>query len=155
MIYVVIRLKGMNHVKQDLDRTMKLLRLNKKHHCVLIQPTGPNVGMINKLKYCVTWGEIDDETLATLIRKRGRISGDKRFTEEYSKQNTGKTIEHIAKELNELKLKIKEIPGLKPVFRLRPPSHGFKEKSNAAEFSMGGSLGYRGKEINELLKRMI
>ena len=155
MIYAVIRLKGMIHVKKDLDRTMKLLRLQKKHHCVLIQPTAPNVGMINKIKYCVTWGEISDEILTTLLRKRGRISGNKRFTDEYSKQNTGKTIEHLAKELNELKLSLKEIPGLKPVFRLRPPTHGFENKGINAEFAMGGVTGYRGKEINELLKRMI
>jgi large subunit ribosomal protein L30 len=155
MIYAVIRLKGMIHVKKELVRTMKLLRLQKKHHCVLIQPTAPNVGMINKVKYCVTWGEISDEILTHLLRKRGRISGNKRFTDEYSKQNTGKTIEHLAKELNELKLSIKEIPGLKPVFRLRPPSHGFESKGINAEFAMGGITGYRGKEINELLKRMI
>jgi len=155
MIYAVIRLKGMTHVKRELATTMKLMRLNKKHHCILVQPTGPNVGMINKIKYCVTWGEIDETTLVTLLRKRGRISGNKRFTEEYSKQNTGKTIEHLAKELHELKLNIKEIPGLKPVFRLRPPSHGFEQKGTSFEFSMGGCLGYRGKEINELLKRMI
>lgn len=144
----------MNHVTNDLRKTMKLLRLNKKHHCVLIQPTGPNVGMINKLKNCVTWGEIDETTLAALLHKRGRVTGDQRFTDEYSKQNTGKTIEQIAKELIELKLSIKEIPGLKPVFRLRPPSHGFAGKGLLHEFSMGGNAGYRGKEINEILKRM-
>lgn len=155
MIYAVIRLKGMIHVKKDLERTMKLLRLNKKHHCILVQPTAPNMGMINKLKNCVTWGEIDETTLASLLHKRGRVSGNKRFTEEYSKENTKKSIEQIAKELSELKIKIKEIPGLKPVFRLRPPSKGFEEKGLLHEFSMGGSAGYRGKEINEILKRMI
>ncbi|MDD5181559.1 MAG: 50S ribosomal protein L30 [Candidatus Nanoarchaeia archaeon] len=155
MIFAVIRLKGMIHVRKGVFKTMKMLRLNRKHHCILVPANSPNVGMITKIKNCVTWGEIDHETLALLLKKRGRMSGNQRFTEEYLKQSSGKTIEQVSKEIVELKLKIKDVPGLKPVFRLRPPSHGFETKGMSAEFSMGGSFGYRGKEINELLKRMI
>jgi large subunit ribosomal protein L30 len=154
-MYAVIRLKGMVNIKAPVAKTMKMLRLNKKHHCILLQPTKQNIGMINRAKNCLTWGEINEEELTKLLRKRGRIPGNKRFTEEYSEEKAKKTIKDIAKELSEAKLKINDIPGLKPVFRLRPPKKGLEVKGMKKEFSMGGSFGYRGKEINSLLKRMI
>jgi len=40
------------------------------------------------------------------------------------------------------------------VFRLRPPKKGFKGKVKRS-FAAGGEAGYRGEEINELLKRMV
>ena len=42
--------------------------------------------------------------------------------------------------------------GLKPLFRLNPPSKGFKATRLGYP---KGDLGYRGGKINELLKRMI
>ncbi|HNR25150.1 MAG TPA: 50S ribosomal protein L30, partial [Methanobacteriaceae archaeon] len=43
--------------------------------------------------------------------------------------------------------------GLKPVFRLHPPRKGYKDIKKA--FNEGGTLGYRGEDINHLLKRMV
>ncbi len=44
---------------------------------------------------------------------------------------------------------------LKKHFRLHPPKGGFERKGTKAGYSTGGALGYRGKEINELLQKMI
>ena len=49
--------------------------------------------------------------------------------------------------LDQLKAKVGSVVNLKP------PKGGFK--SIKRPFQDGGSLGYRGKEINELIKRMI
>lgn len=43
----------------------------------------------------------------------------------------------------------------KKFFRLSPPRKGFGRKGIKTPFTMGGALGYRGKEINDLIKRMI
>ena len=51
------------------------------------------------------------------------------------------------------KIKYREIPEIKPVFRLNPPKKGFKGVKKS--FTNRGSLGYRGKEINKLIERMI
>ena len=42
---------------------------------------------------------------------------------------------------------------IKPVFRLTPPSKGFK-KSIKQQYP-NGEIGYRGEKINELILRMI
>ncbi len=43
---------------------------------------------------------------------------------------------------------------LKP-FRLCPPNGGFERKGIKFSFSIGGALGYRGKKINDLIKKMM
>jgi large subunit ribosomal protein L30 len=49
-------------------------------------------------------------------------------------------------------VKIKDIPNLKPVFRLHPPRKGHKGIKQS--FKTGGELGYHGEAINELIKKM-
>ena len=47
-----------------------------------------------------------------------------------------------------------KLPNVQPVFKLRPPSKGFKGKTKKG-FSAGGEAGYLGEKINELIKRMV
>jgi large subunit ribosomal protein L30 len=144
----VIRIRGRVGVRKEIEDTLKMLRLHRKHHCVLLNPTDSFKGMLQKVKDYVTWGEISDEVLKKLIEKRGRKPGDKRLTKEEAEKvfNELKNFDgHPAKKLMEL--------GVKPVFRLSPPSKGFR-KSIKLHYPKG-ELGYRGEAINELLERMI
>ena len=52
-------------------------------------------------------------------------------------------------------LQEKRKPGKKGSFRLNPPKGGFEPKGTKKSFKEGGALGYRGKAINDLIKRMI
>ncbi len=149
----VVRIKGRVGVNRDIEKTLHLLRLRKKHACVILPNSEEVVGMLNKVQHYVTWGEINEETLIELLKKRGRIAGNKRLTDEYLKDKVGKDIAGVAKEILAGNLKLKDIPGVKPFFRLKPPTKGFRDLKKP--FSMGGDYGYRGEHINELLKRMI
>ena len=141
-MYAVIRLRGLVKVKKDVRDTLKMLRLNRKMHCVLLKEDDVVKGMLQKVKDRTTWGEIDDNILRFLIEKRGRKSGNKRLTKEEA--------ENV---FNKIKENQKVTDGIKPVFRLSPPSKGFKK--SVKQHYPKGELGYRGKEINKLLKRMI
>jgi len=46
------------------------------------------------------------------------------------------------------------LPNMKPVFRLHPPSKGFKGKVKRS-YASGGVAGYRAETINDLLRQMI
>ncbi len=50
-----------------------------------------------------------------------------------------------------------KLPDGKPkkFFRLNPPRGGFERKGVKKGFGQGGALGYRGAEINSLIKRMV
>jgi len=141
-MYAVIRIRGSVGLRKDIKDTFLMLRLHRKMHCVILKETESIKGMLKKVRSWITWGEIDDNILKYLIEKRGRKPGNKRLKKE---------------EIKEIFNKIKEngkIPKeIKPVFRLTPPSKGFKK--SIKQHYPKGELGYRGKEINELLKRMI
>jgi len=141
-MYAIIRLRGLVNVRHDLKDTLLMLRLNRKMHCVVLKDTESVRGMLQKAKDWITWGDISDDVLKLLVDKRGRKPGDLRLTKDEA--------ENIIKSLKETG-KIPE--GIKPVFRLTPPSKGFKH--SIKQQYPKGELGYRGEKINELLKRMI
>ncbi len=149
----VIRIRGRVGVPPDVKKTLELLRLHKKFHAVIIDDRPSYLGMLRKVQDYVTWGEIDAETLALLLRRRGRLRGNKKLTDEYVQKYGYSSIEEFAKAVIECKAKITDIPNLKPVFRLHPPSGGFKG-STKLHYKAGGELGYRGPAINELIRRM-
>ncbi len=159
-LYAIIRIRGRVDVPPDIEHTLKLLRLHKKFHMVIYPSTLPGIkGMLQKVKDWVTWGEIDYDTLVEVLRKRGRLVGNKPLTDDIvdkylEKQGIKGGIPALAKALIEGKVMLHKLEFIKPVFRLHPPRGGFK-KSTKRPYGDGGELGYRGKAINDLIKRML
>lgn len=147
----VVRLRGTIDVHRKIKETLRLLRLHRRYHCVIVPDTPSYRGMLQVVKDYVAFGEINAETLAMLLRNRGKLEGGVLLTDEYVQQKTQyKSIEEFAKAVCEGKAKIKDIPGLKPVFRLHPPRKGLK---NIKWHYPRGELG-KNARINELLYRM-
>jgi large subunit ribosomal protein L30 len=111
-------------------------------------------GMLNKVQAYITFGEIDSETLESLLQKRGRIAGNKKLDQTFLKEKKVKDLKQLANDLIEGKTKLKFL-GIKPVFRLRPPKKGYERAGIKKGYSVGGALGYRASDINKLVKRMI
>ncbi|MCK4634963.1 MAG: 50S ribosomal protein L30 [Candidatus Aenigmarchaeota archaeon] len=143
----VIRIRGTVGIRRSIKDTFKMLHLEKKNTCIVISEAPQYLGMIKKVKDFVTWGDISEETLIELVKKRARTKENGRLTEDFLKKNK---IENIAKKI--LEGKIKEID-IKPYFRLSPPSKGFK--GSIKQHYPKGVLGNRKEEINQLLKRMM
>jgi len=150
----VLRVRGTVGVDFRGEDNMKMMRLNKPNHEVVVDNRPSYLGMFQRAKECLTWGEINRDSMIKLLRKRGRLSGNKRLTDEYLRDNTRfSSIDEFVDEFMSFKAELSDIPNLKPVFRLRPPKKGFGGIKRS--FSEGGALGYRGEEINSLLSRMI
>ena len=82
------------------------------------------------------------------------LVGDKQITEDYIKSATSyNTFEKLSQAILDNKFKYKDIPDIKPLFRLSPPKKGYEGIKRS--FKNSGALGYRGKEINKLIGRMI
>tara|TARA_Y100000034_G_scaffold131715_1_gene193070 strand:+ start:1718 stop:2188 length:471 start_codon:yes stop_codon:yes gene_type:complete len=151
----VIRIRGSMGVRKEIKDTMSMLRLNNKNHCVVISNKPNQIGMLRKVKDYVTWGEIDKKTFKELLLKRGRIVGKKSLTEDYLKEKTKLSADDFVNEFFNFKKEVKDIIGVKPFFRLKPPIKGFERKGVKTPFSMGGALGYRKESINNLIIRML
>ena len=154
MAYAVIRVRGQPDVNYDIEYTMKLLGINKVNHCAVIPENDVTKGMLQKIKDYTTYGEIDEATLAQLIRVRGRLEGEKMITDEYLAENSDfKSAEELAKAIIENDYKMKDLEKGKPIFRLHPPVKGYE--GNKRSYKNGGALGYRGEAINALIARML
>lgn len=137
-LYAVIRVRGSVNVPGEVRDTLKMLRLGRVNHCVLVPKKPDYEGMLRKAAHFVTWGEVSREVLEMLVSKRGRLAGGRRLPPGDAKKLAGGSDAGDS--------------GLKPVFRLSPPSRGYR--SVRSSFPRG-DLGYRGERINDLLKRMI
>ncbi len=153
-LLAVIRIRGMVGAHREVRETMAYLRLHRNNHMTLVPSTPSYVGMLQKVKDYITWGEISKDVLIKVLEKRGRLVGNKRLTEENVKSLGFNSIEELADALYNLKVKLKDIEGLKPIFRLRPPRKGFKY-SIKRPYGSKGETGYRGEAINELILRML
>ena len=59
----------------------------------------------------------------------------------------------LAKALLKEEVQFKDIEGIKPVLRLHPPRKGYEGLKRT--YREGGALGYRGKDMNDLIEKMI
>lgn len=151
----IVRIRGRMGIKKSIKDTLNMLRLYNKHHCIVIEGKPSYVGMLKQVKDYVTWGEIDEKTFHMLLKERGRIVGNKKLTEAYFKEKVNLTFNEFTKEFFSSKKTLKDVPGLKPFFKLKPPLRGFERGGIKKPFSLGGVLGYRKEKINDLVQRML
>lgn len=151
----IIRIRGQTGIKQPIKHAMELARLYNKHHLVVLDPNPATLGTLRKMKDYVTWGELIPETFQELLLKRGRIPGNQPVTEEYVKEKLSISFSEFTQKFFSSHHNLRDIPGLKPYFRLLPPRGGFERKGIKQPYSMGGALGYRGEHINILIKKML
>ena len=135
-----------------IKETMKLMRLNRVNHCVIVPENETYDGMLKIIKDYVTWGEVDVETTELMLESSGKTSGNAIFTKKELKDSSFKTMKALAKNLSEGKVVMRDVPKLKPLFRLHPPRKGYEGVKRS--FKEGGALGYRGEKINQLIRRM-
>ncbi len=143
MKIAVVRIRGCRKIAPRICKTLELLRLEQPNHCVLVEDSPQNRGMLEHAKDYITYGPVSEETVLALLRKRGR---------------KGSALLRAAVKEEELKKIAKEISGGKktldfanPVFRLNPPSKGYKDKKRGYP---DGELGKRD-EMDTLLRKMM
>ncbi|VVB56079.1 50S ribosomal protein L30 [uncultured archaeon] len=152
-MYAIVKLRGEVKTRQDIRDTLRMLRLDRVNHCVVVPETPTYHGMIHKAKDYVAWGVITPETLAEILENRGKLEGGDDLTEEYLSENTKfKSFKELAKAICEGSISISDIPKMKPVFRMHPARKGLKGTKRT--FQEGGDLGFHGTEINALLTKM-
>jgi large subunit ribosomal protein L30 len=151
-MFAVIRIRGSAGISKGVEDTLKMLRLTAVNNCVVVPENVDYKGMLEKAKDSITWGEIEKDTLIEMMRKRLRSRENQKIGEKELKSITGHDYENLADALLKGKNKLKDWEKLQPVFRLTPASKGLK---SVKEHYPKGDLGYRGKEINELLEKMI
>ena len=152
--FTIIRLRGTQNLNPKTKDTLRYMRLNRVNHAVVLPQNETTIGMLQVAKDYVTWGEVDATTLAMVMKARGRIVGDTPITDAHVAKHTAyKTIDALATAIVDGKFRYGDVPEVKPLFRLHPAKNGLEGIKRSVQ--VGGALGYRGKEINTLLGKMI
>ena len=154
--FLVIRIRGSFGVSPDVEHTLRNLRLTNKFNATLLEKNPSMLGMLRHGKDYVTWGEVNSENVANLLKKRGEVNTGSRLTDQYVKEFLAQqSIDSLANALaiGEIKLKTLWQKGVKAVFRLHPPSGGFSGTMKRP-FNSRGELGYRHAEISLLMSKM-
>ena len=139
MLVAVVRIRGRRNVKPRIRKTLELLRLHKPNHAVVYKESPSLMGMLNKVKDYVAYGNISEKTFLALLEKRGE-KGSKKLKEVANVEEVAKAfIESGKREFD-------------PVFRLHPPRKGWKDIKKP--YTAGGDLGKR-PDMDSLLKRMM
>jgi large subunit ribosomal protein L30 len=76
------------------------------------------------------------------------------LTDAYAEKIGYKSLSALAEAVASCKAEYWKLPDVQVVFKLPPPTKGYKGKTKKS-FRAGGEAGYRGEAINELVKRMI
>lgn len=148
----VVRVRGRARVREDIEDALKILKLTRVNYCTIVDDRETYLGMLRKVKDYATWGEVDEEDVAVILKNRGELKGGEKLTDSYVKKNTKySSIDAFAKAFANFKVELQEIPNLNLFFRLHPPRKGYEGiKRSVRE---GGALGNRGK-LKELIHRM-
>jgi large subunit ribosomal protein L30 len=150
----VVRVRGSIGAQREARETLDMLHLDRTNHAVLVDNRPEFMGMLKRVRNYVTWGEASKETVALLLKERGRLAGGKKLTDEYAQKVGYKSLSELADAVASCKVEHRKLPDMQPVFKLHPPTKGFKGKTKKS-FGAGGEAGYRGERINALVKRMV
>ncbi len=134
-LVAAVRIRGRVNVRQSIAETMNRLNLKRVNSLSLIYGTKSNVGMINKCKDFITFGEIDRKVLERLLESKGI---------KVEKDNMDKLMNGAVRAAD---------AGIRLPMGMKPPKRGYKDIKRS--FVDKGDLGYRGVEINALIERMI
>jgi len=158
-LLLAVRIRGTVGDNPPTALALKSLGMESKFNARVVPANPDMLGMLRRAKDQITWGELEPETLEMILNKRAETSGpgSHRLDEEFAKfhfkiQDLGDLAKRIV--AGEVELQRLWRAGVKPTIRLHPPKGGFK-KSTRRPYNSSGELGYRGREINRLAKRMI
>jgi large subunit ribosomal protein L30 len=143
----VVRLKGLFSTSPNIKKTLESLKLSRLYACTLVPMDPSYKGMLQEAKDVLSFGEISKETVALLLKKRGRTLDGKKLSEAMAPED----IEKLAEEIFSSGKKPQEL-GVQNVFFLSPPKGGFG-KSRKASMPYG-PLG-KNDNISELIARMV
>ncbi len=144
MAWMIIRVRGSIHARHDIIATLHALHLNRPNHATVVPEAPDYRGMLTKVQGYVTWGEVEPETVELLLAQRGvRADG--------SALGAGEDVAAVGRTV--LSAGLPATHTVRPLFRLRAPKGGWRSTKKA--FAVGGALGYRGRAINDLARRML
>ncbi len=152
-LFLVLNLHGRINSSAPVRKALGELKVEKKFTATVVTDDAPTLGMLKLCKDYLAWAPLDRELLVALLKKRGMVSTTARLDDAALVSMGLKKHEELAEMMMKEELRLSEVKGIRPFFRLAPPKGGFKT-SLRRQFSEKGTLGSNPK-LSELVRRMI
>ena len=156
----VLRIKGINHIRPQVKKILRLFRLRQLNNAVFIKVNKATMNMLKRIEPYVVYGYPNRKTISDLIYKRGyakinhaRIPLSDNTIIEQSLGKFGITcIEDLIEEIYQVGPHFKEANSFLWTFKMNNPRGGWRNKNHS--FQNDGDWGNREEEINGLIRRM-
>jgi len=152
-LLLVLNIHGKINSPSAVRQALKELKVEKKFSASVVTNDAATVGMLRLCKDYVAWAPINGELLATLLEKRGMVSTYTKLDASALSEMGFKDFAGLANKMMSEHLRLSQIRGVRPFFRLAPPKGGFKS-SLRRQFSEKGTLGMN-PNLSDLIRRMI
>ncbi|CAM9100603.1 unnamed protein product, partial [Ectocarpus fasciculatus] len=161
-IAFVIRIRGIIGVSPKVKKILQLLRLRQINNAVFVRLNAATIKMLRMVEPYIAYGTPNMKSVRELIYKRGfgKVSGQRI---PLSSNTVVKTalghanivcVEDVIHEIFTSGEHFKEASNFLWPFKMNSPRKGFIGKK-LNHYNEGGSYGYQGDKINQLIKKMI
>jgi len=152
-LLLVVNLHGKINSSAPVRKALSELKVERKFSASVVTDDPATVGMLKLCKDYVAWAPTDAELLATLLKKRGMVSETARLDGHALTTMGFKKHEDLAEKMLKEQIRLSQVQGVRPFFRLAPPKGGFRV-SLRRQFSEKGMLGNNPK-LADLVRRMV
>jgi len=152
-LLLVVNLHGKINSSAPVRKALSELKVERKFSASVVTDDAATVGMLKLCKDYVAWAPADAELLATLLKKRGMVSETAKLDSHALATMGFKKHEELAEKMLKEQVRLSQVHGIRPFFRLAPPKGGFRV-SLRKQFSEKGMLGSNPK-LSDLVRRMV
>ena len=152
-LLLVLNVHGKINSNSAVRKAMTELKAERKFTASVVPDDANTMGMLRLCKDYLAWAPVDKDTLAALLKSRGMVSESRRLDEKALTELGYKKYDEMAGKLIDGNVRLSEVKGIRPFFRLSPPRGGFK-KSGRRQANNGGTLG-NNPTLTEIVRRMV
>lgn len=152
-LLLVVNLHGKINSSAPVRKALSELKVERRFSASVVTDDPATVGMLKLCKDYVAWAPTDVELISILLKKRGMVSETARLDAHALTAMGFKKHEELAEKMMKDQLRLSQVQGLRPFFRLAPPKGGFRA-SLRRQFSEKGLLGSNPK-LSDLVRRMV
>jgi large subunit ribosomal protein L7e len=160
-VVVVVRIRGLAHIKPKQRKILQLLRLRQIFNARVLKYNRPMANMLRLVEPYIAYGYPSLRTVRDLIYKRGalrvngqrvKISDNAQVRDKFNNKDVV-CVEDVVDQLYNCGPHFRTVSNALWAFKLAPPTGGMRQKRR--HFIEGGDYGNRESLINRFVRRMI
>jgi ribosomal protein L30/L7E len=103
-VLVAVKIRGEVNAQREARETLALLHLQHTNHAIMIDNRPAFLGMLQRAHSYITWGEASKETIALMLKERGKLMGGNPSLKKQLKPSVTTQLMHLQTRFTAVKL---------------------------------------------------